>query len=57
MNLPVSKETAATLPAAERARIAEDLRRLNVAEIRFDRHDQLLYSTNAFRRNWITNFT
>ena len=32
---------------AERSRIAEDLRRLDVGEVRFGRHDRLLYSTDA----------
>ncbi len=35
------------LPATERQQIADDLSRLNVGEVRFDRHNQLLYSTDA----------
>jgi len=45
--LPVLKDAPAHAPAIDRSRIAAELQRLNVGEIRFDRHNQLLYSTDA----------
>jgi hypothetical protein len=45
--LPVLSEPRAEIDPAERARIADELRRLHVGVVRFDEHDRLLYSTDA----------
>jgi len=49
LNVPNCAPTAPPLviDAAERARIAADLAALGAGEVRFDRHHQLLYATDA----------
>ena len=47
LRLPVLAGGLRPLPEAERLRIADDLGRLDVGEVRFDAHNRLLYSTDA----------
>jgi FAD/FMN-containing dehydrogenase/Fe-S oxidoreductase len=44
---PVPRPAGSTLSDADRERIAADLRRLAGGDVRFDRHNRLLYSTDA----------
>src|ERR1700679_1952613 len=47
ISLAVVKPAAADLTPQERQKIADELTRLDVGEVRFDNHNRLLYSTDA----------